>query len=84
MTMMYQSDFLNKEPWATSLTRETSKEACKVWFKLAQQFLLKIKIFKFLNLLLLFCCYLSLEKIWPFISTNMNSHQIKMLCANFG
>ena len=40
--------------------------------------------FKFVNVFLLFCNYLPLERMWLFIWTYLNSLFPRMLCAKFG
>ena len=71
-------------PRVTSLTRETVRNNKHIfanapfWLKLDKWFWRRL--LNFVNVFLLFCYYLPLERAWPFIWTNLNSLHKDSLC----
>ena len=72
-------------PRVTSLTRETVRNNKHIfakapfWLKLEKWFWWR-RLLNFVNVFLQFCYYLSLERAWPFIWTNLNSLHKDSLC----
>ena len=63
----------------------TPKECLsKVWAKLEISPVVFERFLNFINVFSLFLQYLSLRRMWPFISTNYNFFRSMMLCANSG
>ena len=69
----------------TNLKSFSPKNAlCQVFFlKLAKRFWRRIFL-NVLNVFSLFLNYLPLERVWPFIWTNLNSLHPRMFCSKYG